>query len=441
MAASLLCWHRAASFRARAFRFAAKVCRYRLLLLCSRAFCAVLGSLKAHDWQVIAEHVGEFLLVDVLPDEQLAVMVELFAVLRAILKRSQTENDLIELKSRIVRFLILFESKVPSTELAIVFHLLLHVPDDLRYWGPCKSTWMYGVERYALRRATCWSPACRCRFNAVIGRMIHNLSAPEVNMISVFRMYTHAQYLPVEYQQSLAAMLARTELGREFATRHLASPTLDFSSALPVLLQETSRRGQVTLSDSEYAHVRRLARTALPDYDGVCSRFEKDGLAAGRRALVSSADLAKWAMINSLSAADVALASGPPETAIRYFGASVKGERFGSVDRESKRAVCRSRNSGFAISGARLGKRALFGHAVDFLDFAFAAQSLVIARVRLYESMGQERRTRMHRVSMAQPLAGPSCEFVLASDFLHSVAFAEHVKETKVFWVIDCSRG
>lgn len=110
-------------------------------------FDELLGSLKAHDWQVMAEHIGEFLLIDVLPDQQFAVWAELCAVLRGILKRSQTAVELRALQSRIVRFLVLFEARVPSTELVMVFHLLLHVVEDLLWWGPCKSTWMYGVER------------------------------------------------------------------------------------------------------------------------------------------------------------------------------------------------------------------------------------------------------------------------------------------------------
>lgn len=93
------------------------------------------------------------------------------------------------------------------------------------------------------------------------------------------------------------------------------------------------------------------------------------------------------------------------------------------------------------MSGERLGKRELFGQVIDFLDCSFAGHELHIARVELFETLGREARTGLHRVSMAQRLQGVQFEFVLASEILSSVAFAEQDAATKRWWVIDCSRG
>ncbi len=413
-------------------------CLTRRAVVCA-LLCA--GSLKAHDWQVIGEHIGEYLLVDILPDPQ-------FAVWTGILKRTQTFAELKALRERIIRFLVLFELRVPSTEQLIVFHLVLHVVDDLLHWGPSKSTWMYGVERYATDWVQFSLPKAELlrslllSFNAIIGRMIHNLATPEVNMIGVFRMFTHAQYLPVEYQSSLSELLAKSEKGQAFASRYDTFAAAA-GVAVPnkaVQLLATSRRGSLHLSDAEYSHVRSLARLAIPSYDALCSRFETLGLLGSKRALASSEDLAKWAMLEEQPAATVVLASGPPLTADRYFSAEVHRAKFGSAIREHKRAVCRSRNSNFGMSGSRLGKRELFGSCQEFLDCSFAGHQLVVARVHLSETLGREPRSGMHRVSSAQFLQGPRFELVLAAEISCSVAFAVQDAATKRWWVIDCSR-
>jgi hypothetical protein len=306
-------------------------------------------------------------------------------------------------------------------------HVLLLGPQCIKSSTTCSSRWK--------------TIASSVGFNAVICRMTHNFAAPEVNMIGVFRLFTHSQYLLSEHQHSLADLLAQTKLGREFAARHRSAPTFNVLSSPAVQLHDSSKRGEVELTALEYEYVRGLARSAIPDYDSVCNQFQTQRLVGSKRALATSADLVKWALVQPLSASQVALAAGPPLRAVRFFSATINGDRFGSADREAKRAVSRSRNSGIAVSGARLGKPALFGSIVHFLDCQFAGKPLVVARVRLHETMGQEARTRMHRVSFAHQLVGVQFEYVLASDVLHSVAFAEQSKGTKVHWVIDCSRG
>lgn len=281
-------------------------------------------------------------------------------------------------------------------------------------------------------------------FNAVIGRMIHNLATPEINMVGVFRMYTHAQYLPLQYQSSLADLLNQNSRGKAFLDRYdpfSSSAAAASAVATTPRLLASSRRGAISLTGSEYAQIRILARRAISDYDGVCTSYENSAVTGSKVPLASSSDLGKWAMLQDMSAYGVKLANGPSPTVDRFLSAEVNRAKFGSAEREVKRSVSRSRNSGFAMSGAQLGRQDLFGVCSDFLDCSFAGHDLFVARVALYETLGREARSQLHRISTAQKLQGVQFEFVLISDFLGAVAFAEQDAATKRCWVLDCSRG
>jgi hypothetical protein len=41
-----------------------------------------------------------------------------------------------------------FKANLPITENDIVFHVLLHIPDQLRYFGPVRTYWMFYFERF-----------------------------------------------------------------------------------------------------------------------------------------------------------------------------------------------------------------------------------------------------------------------------------------------------
>jgi hypothetical protein len=106
------------------------------------------GSLKANDWQHLVEYVGAYLLVGILPDDQLELWRELCGILATMARRVISVAEIAALRQRTISFLVLFERRVPSTELAIVFHLLVHFADEIERWGPAKSYWMYFIERY-----------------------------------------------------------------------------------------------------------------------------------------------------------------------------------------------------------------------------------------------------------------------------------------------------
>jgi len=55
--------------------------------------------------------------------------------------------DLDALHLRIVEWLCRFEAQAPRTEHSMVFHLMLHLVDDIRELGPAKEYWMYSMER------------------------------------------------------------------------------------------------------------------------------------------------------------------------------------------------------------------------------------------------------------------------------------------------------
>jgi hypothetical protein len=221
---------------------------------------------------------------------------------------------------------------------------------------------------------------CLCyRLNGELTRLIHNKTSPEVNLVRAHQLFAHRKYLPPEQESSIAAFMQQSPAGRRLVQRRQAERTrVSALSHRGVSFVSTSARGLVDLSNEELLHVRHLARRVLPAFDQLCSTYETYQLPAGvRRALpLSSADFVNWATQSELSSQEIAVAGGPPARAALFHAAQVNGVSYTGYEREAKRAVVKSRNSGFMLD-PRVNERksSVFGVFILRLIITYACHS------------------------------------------------------------------
>jgi len=97
---------------------------------------------------VLVEHLGPYLFADAFDDPNMQTcLLDMFAILRELASRRVAANSLDQLELRIAVWLSTAELVLPATEMAIVLHLMVHLPAEIRRWGPVKEYWMYSVER------------------------------------------------------------------------------------------------------------------------------------------------------------------------------------------------------------------------------------------------------------------------------------------------------
>jgi hypothetical protein len=104
--------------------------------------------MKAYDWQVLIEHLAPYLFAGVYDDvDQQSCLMDILGCLRELAARRVPVNGLAALETRIVETISRAEIHLPLTELGILFHSMVHLPAQIRRWGPSHGTWMYDTER------------------------------------------------------------------------------------------------------------------------------------------------------------------------------------------------------------------------------------------------------------------------------------------------------
>jgi hypothetical protein len=107
------------------------------------------GQMTAYDFQVVFTMLGKTLFHDIFKDKRMYDLVcRLQEVFRCILNHTVTPSLLPALRQKIVETLVLWEDILPDSQQNTVPHILLHVCDDMQYFGPVRNYWMYCFERY-----------------------------------------------------------------------------------------------------------------------------------------------------------------------------------------------------------------------------------------------------------------------------------------------------
>lgn len=113
--------------------------------------------LNDHDWMQLVQSAGDYMLADLFPSH-VRRMEALYALQdvcnRLIIISSPFDSDvdsqagIDELKRDVIIALCKMESVMPATELAVMFHVLLHVPDCIGRWNSPRNYWAFFAERY-----------------------------------------------------------------------------------------------------------------------------------------------------------------------------------------------------------------------------------------------------------------------------------------------------
>ena len=112
-----------------------------------------LSNLTSHDILNLILYAGDYLLADVLADhpKYMDTLFSLVEVCRACVQLSctwdSTKAAVNELKTRVLEALCKCEAFLPPTELAVMFHVLSHVPDCIYRWNNVRNFWCFFGER------------------------------------------------------------------------------------------------------------------------------------------------------------------------------------------------------------------------------------------------------------------------------------------------------
>ena len=106
----------------------------------------------------MVQSAGDFILAGLFPDmpDRMEAIHSLLAVCSKILRAtsavdSNNREELDALKLEVVLALCHCEAEFPRTEMAVMFHILLHVPDAIYRWNNVRNFWSVFGERYQTR--------------------------------------------------------------------------------------------------------------------------------------------------------------------------------------------------------------------------------------------------------------------------------------------------
>lgn len=117
--------------------------------------CANSHALKAHDWMLVIQTAGRYLLDGLFaddPDKADCLLRLLEATNRCLKTTSAWDSENREVidavKLQVVEALCHCETYMPRTEMPVMFHILLHVPDAIYRWNAVRNYWGFFGERY-----------------------------------------------------------------------------------------------------------------------------------------------------------------------------------------------------------------------------------------------------------------------------------------------------
>jgi hypothetical protein len=116
------------------------------------------GACKSAEHKRILQQAIQYLFHDIIPKKVLAVWNSLILAMNAILSATadigtdevpgDQEIEAKRLYLQVIEALVLFERDAPETELSMMFHILIHMPDAIHRWGSCRNFWAFFNERY-----------------------------------------------------------------------------------------------------------------------------------------------------------------------------------------------------------------------------------------------------------------------------------------------------
>ena len=106
------------------------------------------GEMTAHDWVVFTRVYGQWLLSQNFEGASLALLLTLLNLIKLCISNTVTPALMLVIRAEVKTLSNAFTVLLPSTEKAIVFHLLaFHIPDTIALWGPARGHWCFPFER------------------------------------------------------------------------------------------------------------------------------------------------------------------------------------------------------------------------------------------------------------------------------------------------------
>lgn len=116
--------------------------------------CTAASTLKAHDWFLLIQSAGYYLLEGIFPpgsNELVSLHMILDACALCLNATSAADSENREhidfVKKEVIEALCVLEANLPRTELAVMNHVLLHVPDAIYRWNAVRNFWNFFGER------------------------------------------------------------------------------------------------------------------------------------------------------------------------------------------------------------------------------------------------------------------------------------------------------
>lgn len=111
--------------------------------------------LKAHDWLRLIQDAGDYILHELYPDHpnRMDTLYSLIAACGACIlgtsaHTSDNREQIDRLKLQVIEALCKCEAELPKTEHAVMFHILMHIPDLMYRWNAVRNFWNFFGERY-----------------------------------------------------------------------------------------------------------------------------------------------------------------------------------------------------------------------------------------------------------------------------------------------------
>jgi hypothetical protein len=140
------------------------------------------GSMKFSDWHALIRGPGKVVFYNTLPKAEYELLCELFDIFNRFMAYEISVDEARGLRVRTFEMLSMFEKIAPTTEFAVMVHLIVHYPDTIALWGPTFYYWMYAFERYMSTLAS----NCKNRSTPAISicnTYAHSVSAKCVGML------------------------------------------------------------------------------------------------------------------------------------------------------------------------------------------------------------------------------------------------------------------
>lgn len=315
--------------------------------------------MRAYDWLLFATVFAGYAMRGCLDNVVLNIFLRLTECLSLMTAREVDDAHIRALESSVVEFLCLLELKFPKTELGMVYHLMLHVVEHVRDWGPAPCTWMFPYER----------------FLGFLCRHIKNRSHVVANATRFYREYSHVR----SQRAVLEAHLSDLSIDSEFVRANTATEP---ASALPQFgSQDVTLHGHSHIRILDAPLFRVLCaglRSVSPVYDLLCSEFAAESKGN------DSMDV--WTPNRELSPEERELIVGPSYCVQEFAMANIRGREFRAAEWETSR---NSRSSYFSVTAID-GKSVEYGRILHFWEATFGRRKWSLVHVEIYKSLSSE---------------------------------------------------